>query len=367
MTDKRRSLEEVLATSHLPALDGLRAVSVFVVMTYHFWEGRIPGDLGVSTFFVLSGFLITWLLLQEWRQDGSISVKNFYFRRTLRIFPAYYCFLAFSFAQEYVRGYYWTPGLVESGLFYGVNYYNAFNGHPSTAIAHAWSLAIEEQFYLLWPMLFLFLSRKGTKAMAWTLAGIIGVVVLWRSFLYLELHAPAAYVYNAFDTRFDNIALGCLIAVCVEWNWFRVFASALAYRMFLPIVTVALLLVSRQGGSTAYHYSLGFSVDAVLIAAFILQMLQLYQYRLWSWLELPIIRYLGYISYPLYLYHTFGFGVGRRASALPLYGQFLVGVFVSVAMASASYRLIERPFLKLKLRRGRPLGKLVVRGTEVPA
>jgi peptidoglycan/LPS O-acetylase OafA/YrhL len=365
MTDKRRSLEEVLATSHLPALDGLRAVSVFVVMTYHFWEGRIPGDLGVSTFFVLSGFLITWLLLQESRQQGFISFKNFYIRRTLRIFPAYYFFLVFSFTQEYVRGYYWSPGLLESGLFYVVNYYNAMNGHPSTAIAHAWSLAIEEQFYLLWPMLFLFLSRKGTKAMAWTLLGITGGVVMWRSFLFLGLNASNAYVYNAFDTRFDNIALGCLIAVCLEWNWFRLVAKASAYWTVLPILTIAFLLWSRIGGSSAYHYSLGFTVDAVLIAVFILQMLQLYQYRLWSWLELPIIRYLGYISYPLYLYHTFGFGVGRRASALPLYGQFLLGVFVSVAMASASYRLIERPFLKLKLRRGRPLGKLV-HGTEVP-
>ena len=120
-------------------------------MVYHFGIDAVPGDLGVSAFFVLSGFLITWLLLKEYRDTGTISLRRFYTRRMLRIFPAYYVFVAASFAIDTVRGDHWRPGLGLSALLYVVNYYNAFQGHPATSIAHAWSLGIEEQFYLLWP------------------------------------------------------------------------------------------------------------------------------------------------------------------------------------------------------------------------
>src|SRR6267378_3170255 len=150
-----------LADRHLPALDGLRAIAVFTVIVYHFGIHTVPGDLGVSAFFVLSGFLITWLLLKEQRATGTVSTRQFYTRRVLRIFPAYYVFLAASFAVDYARGQQWPPGLRLSGLFYVVNYYNAFHGHNAGSISHAWSLGIEEQFYLLWPMLFLVLLRGG--------------------------------------------------------------------------------------------------------------------------------------------------------------------------------------------------------------
>src|SRR2546426_2623171 len=137
-------LTKVLAQQHLPALDGLRAVSVFTVMVYHFGFIRVPGDLGVSAFFVLSGFLITWLLLKEDRATGDVSLTRFYVRRVLRIFPAYYAFLAVSFVIDYMRHDPWSPALSTSAIFYVVNYFNALYGHPSTSIAHAWSLAIEE-------------------------------------------------------------------------------------------------------------------------------------------------------------------------------------------------------------------------------
>lgn len=105
-------LGAILRRRHLPALDGLRAVAVFVVITYHFFGGPIPGNLGVSAFFVLSGFLITWLLLKEYDADGTISLRNFYTRRVLRIFPAYYFFVAVSFLIDCDRDA--VPGLEEA-------------------------------------------------------------------------------------------------------------------------------------------------------------------------------------------------------------------------------------------------------------
>src|SRR6266705_6713745 len=224
--------------THLPALDGLRAVAVGVVMVYHFGINAVPGDLGVSAFFVLSGFLITWLLLKEHRATGSMSLRQFYTRRVLRIFPAYYAFIALTYAGDHVRGQAWPPGLAPSALVYLVNYFNALNGHPTTSIAHAWSLGIEEQFYLLWPMLLLVLLRGGTRRAAQTLGVVIVAVLLWRTTLYAGFHVGSAYVYNAFDTRFDNLAVGCLLALTANAPAFERVAAGLSRSPLAPLVTL---------------------------------------------------------------------------------------------------------------------------------
>lgn len=349
-TPPPHDLGRVLSQRHLPALDGMRAVAVFTVIAYHAGLDAVPGDLGVSAFFVLSGFLITWLLLKEWRTDESVSLRRFYARRTLRIFPAYYVFLALSFAVDRLRDDPWPDGLAAAAVAYVVNYYNAFHGHPTTSIAHAWSLGVEEQFYLLWPTVFLLLVRRGRRVLLGTVAGLIAAVLLWRSFLFLVGDVGTAYVYNAFDTRFDNLGMGCLLAICVERPWFAAVARAVARNAWLPLVTLGLLVWSRVGVSTAYHYSLGFTVDALLIAIFIVQVLQLHRRALWSWLEHPVVRYLGVISYPLYLYHIWGIGFGHQMGFLPPAFQALAGVLASVLLASGSYFLIERPFLALKRR-----------------
>src|SRR5204862_7360694 len=109
-------------STHLPALDGLRAVAVFTVIVYHFGIAAIPGDLGVSAFFVLSGFLITWLLLQEYDRTHRVSLTRFYLRRTIRIFPAYYVFVGVSLLLDSARGRPWSSGLLASGVFYVMNY-----------------------------------------------------------------------------------------------------------------------------------------------------------------------------------------------------------------------------------------------------
>ncbi len=343
-------LSQVLAGGHLPALDGMRAVAVFIVIAYHGGLGVVPGDLGVSAFFVLSGFLITWLLLREWRADGSVSLRRFYVRRTLRIFPAYYVFLAVSFVLDRIRNDPWPDGLTAAAAGYAVNYYNALHGHPPTAIAHAWSLGVEEQFYLLWPAVFLLLARRGVRVLLPAVAGLVVAVLVWRSFLFLVGGVGTAYVYNAFDTRFDNLGVGCLLAICVERPWFDAVARTVARRVWLPLVTIVLLVWSRVGIGSAYHYSLGFTVNALLIAVLIVQLLQLSRRALWSWLEHPVTRFLGVLSYSLYLYHIWGIGAGHQLRFLPPGLQFLAGVLASIALASGSYFVIERPFLALKRR-----------------
>jgi peptidoglycan/LPS O-acetylase OafA/YrhL len=343
-------LSALLRQRHLPALDGLRAVAVFVVISNHFFGPAIPGDLGVSAFFVLSGFLITWLLLKEYRTAGTVSVRSFYSRRVLRIFPAYYCFIAVSFLIDYIRGHPWDGALGWSGVSYLVNYYNATHGHPATSIAHAWSLAMEEQFYLLWPLVLLTLARRRTGSALAILAVIVAAVAAWRSFLYLDRHVSTAYVYNAFDTRCDELAVGCFLAFCAGQAWFLQFARAVSRFAVLPLVTVILLIISRLGISAAYHYSIGFTLDALLVMVLLVQVLLLHRHPMWAWLQHPVVRYLGTISYPLYLWHAWALGVGRWLHPLPPAGQFIVGVASCIAVATGSYFLIEKPFLTLKKR-----------------
>ncbi|MGE0405714.1 MAG: acyltransferase family protein [Candidatus Korobacteraceae bacterium] len=333
-------LSDLPNARYLPALDGLRAIAVLVVITYHAGFTAVPGDLGVSVFFVLSGFLITWLLLKEEAQNGEISLGNFYIRRTLRIFPAYFAFLAVSYAFDALRGFQWPGGLTWASLTYTVNYYNALHNHPPTAVAHAWSLSIEEQFYLLWPLVFIFTP---SRARAWMLAASITLVAGWRSLLYLHFDVGSAYVYNALDTRFDNLAVGCLLAIlCLQPRFQELLENRSAW---IPLAPVVFLLVSRTMTSPEYHYSVGFTVDALLIAVFLAQIIQ----RPWAWLDFKSVKWLGTLSYPMYLYHIWGLGAAHKLveSSVP---ALLIGTAITTALASASYYFIERPVLSLKSR-----------------
>jgi len=347
----KKDFRGVIAGSHLPALDGLRAVAVFTVVASHSnLPLRIPGDLGVSAFFVLSGFLITRLLVRERERTGEVSIRRFYLRRTMRIFPAYYAFLLLSYALDARAGQLWSNTLLANALTYTVNYFNAFNHHPSTSVAHAWSLAVEEQFYLLWPLAFVILATRGRRALV-TGVGLAALgAVAWRSWLFLGAHVDPSYVYNAFDTRLDNLGVGCLLALAVDYDTVVATAGWVAKRSWFPILTVALLLTSRLAMPESYHYSIGFTVDALLVAILIVQLLQLYRTRLWSWLEWPTVRYLGAISYPIYLYHQWGASVGRRIAGDAHAFEFAAGVMATIVLASGSYYVIERPFLKLKAR-----------------
>jgi peptidoglycan/LPS O-acetylase OafA/YrhL len=351
MTDQNSSFESIIARKRLPALDGLRAVAVLTVILAHSEVAhRVPGDLGVSAFFVLSGFLITRLLLREYDSTGTVSKKQFYLRRTLRIFPAYYAFLLLSYVLDARAGQIWPAERVITAVTYTVNYFNAFNHHPSTSIAHAWSLAVEEQFYLLWPVVFLTLAARGRRAMVIGLTVMGLAAVAWRSWLILHAHVDVSYVYNAFDTRFDNLAVGCLLAVIVDYERCVGAAQILARRAWFPLVTLALLLTSRLAFPPAYHYSIGFTIDAIFVGVLIVQLLQLCKSSLWSWIEWPAARYLGTISYPMYLYHQWGGSFGRLLPGHWHAGEFLAGVVATIALASGSYYVIERPFLKLKRR-----------------
>jgi peptidoglycan/LPS O-acetylase OafA/YrhL/2-polyprenyl-3-methyl-5-hydroxy-6-metoxy-1,4-benzoquinol methylase len=343
-SERANELQSTLAGNDLPILDGYRAIGVIVVMAEHF--GYVgAGGLALTGFFALSGFLITWLLRKEHRATGTVSVRRFYVRRMLRILPAYYVYVVVSLLLLIYLGKQALPyGMVSASLGYVANYYNAFNGHPPGPFAHLWSLAVEEQFYLLWPVLFVLLARRGRKPLAAFLVTSILCVLVWRSAVYL-VSGNIAYVYNAFDTRFDALAVGCLLAVCVEHEKFRWFVATITRWSWLPLVTLA---VAWPFNRPPLRFTLGFTMQAVLIALLLVQLVTLHRSRLWSWVQHPMLRYMGGISYPMYLYHQWGIGLGDKATMLPAPAQFVIGVLATTVAAMASYHFIERPFLRLK-------------------
>ncbi len=343
-------LTTVLASRHLPALDGLRAVAVLMVLVYHFGYDWFPGDLGVTGFFVLSGFLITWLLYQERERTGRVALRAFYMRRTLRIFPAYYAFLLLGLVATILRGRYWGADLLFATTTFMMNYFQAFQVHPGTYAAHMWSLAVEEQFYLIWPVTFLALWRLGRRATGICLSLVIVAVLIWRSLLYLGLDVGAPYVYHAFDTRLDGLAIGCLLAMTLRSPLVVERAHYLARWSWLPAVTFALILLSRTALGDNYHYSLGFTVDPALFALLIVQLFQLHRHSYWSWIGSPLIRYIGRISYPMYLFHPLVLPIGKHLPFVPSPVGLVIGVVLTILVASGSFFFVEQPFLRLKRR-----------------
>jgi len=344
-------LEDVLRRRHLPALDGLRAVAVGIVIVYHAGFGSVSGDLGVTAFFVLSGFLITWLLLKERDRAGTISLRSFYLRRSLRIFPAYFVFVVISFALDFLLGDPWDLKSAISAVTYTINYRNAFFGHVGP-IPHAWSLAVEEQFYLLWPVLLIALSRFD-RLRSGLVAIILGVCA-WRSLLYLGFGVPNYYVYNAFDTRFDSLAIGCLLAVLTRIPAVVQASPRIAANAFYPVPIILLIYISRDLIGPNWHFSLGYTVDSILIAVLIVQLLQLSHTTGWKWLNSRLAVWVGAISYPLYLWHIWGLSIADNLTGtdarLP---NLIVGIGLSLGLASASYYGLEKHFLKLKSRLNR--------------
>ena len=342
-----------LRTSNIPSLDGLRAISVILVVLVHMRVPHVPEVHGVLTFFILSGFLITWLLLKESERTGDVSIRDFYIRRALRIFPAFYVFWILHFGLYLLSRGFPPRGILFDYLaafFYVSDYRMAFT-HVRPVLSHTWSLGVEEQFYLIWPCVFLFFQhdlRKLTKI----LIGIIVAVNIYRMVMFFGVHVPDSRLHVTFDGRADHLFLGCLVAVLLKRGVLNDVWSAITSRMFMPVLTLILLSTSIALGEHfhyVYKYSVGFLLDPFLIAIFLVQVVALGDAWLWKWLNWPVTRYLGRISYPMYLYHGLANDlVLRMLRGRPLWLVAPAAVAGVAAMASVSYFVVEKPFLRLK-------------------
>lgn len=331
--------------NRLPSLDGLRALSIALVLIGHLSGTRgfhrlYPiGDyahLGVVVFFVISGYLITRLLLQEHAKFGRVSLRNFYARRALRLLPAAYTFILCVVLL-------WVAGLIHLSardIWHALTYTVNFEVDRVWYIGHLWSLSVEEQFYLLWPIAFvLLLPRRATwAAFAAFLIGPatrLAMVVLLRGSPIRDL--------EIFPMVADSLATGCLLALTGKWletqNWYlRLFKPVIAIGMLLSVFVINYLM----GWGIVFVF--GTSVINVFLAILIHR--SVYCHRDWfgQFLNYRPVAFIGVLSYSLYLWQQLFI---NRSSASWVCA-FPFNLIFAVAAALASYYLLERPLLGLR-------------------
>jgi peptidoglycan/LPS O-acetylase OafA/YrhL len=347
---------------HFPVLDGLRGIAVLTVMCYHL-ELIVPsihmlskgGFLGVDLFFVLSGFLITSILLKEHDLTGSFSLINFYVRRTLRLVPALWFFLA----AIYLAGNLILPP-TQATLIYGQNnfLYSAIyvmNWHSAAGaltgnLNHIWSLAIEEQFYIIWSLLLFraFRESLSRKQIAVGTTIIVAVLMIQRA-IRAANGAPIEALYYSTDTRIDAILIGCLASMIYCWKFIPLafFRTPSFERIALgsAVLACSIVLIFDHEDTALYF---GFiSLFSISVSIAILWLVTRERTLVHKLLETPSLRWLGQVSYSLYLWHYVFFEFAKsRFDNVPV--QMIVGVSLSLAVAAFSFYLIERPLLNLK-------------------
>ena len=297
------------------------------------------GDLGVRTFFVLSGFLITTLLLRERHATGRISLLEFYIRRAYRIFPAFYAYLIVVATLAAVA---WID-LLPGDLFAAATYTTNFHAERSWWTGHLWSLAVEEQFYIVWPLLLVTLgiARAWRAVLVAIFAAPIVRVVMWS---WLPAHRDL--VDQAFPCVFDALATGCALALVMP-NLVRAerVARLLASRWFWPCVLLGVLPLWIT--NPFVRYGVAMSSANLVIAAIILRCVALPQSATSSVLERRPFVWLGTLSYSLYLWQQLFL---NRHSDLWMH-QFPQNLGFALLAATGCHYLIEQPFLRLSARR----------------
>lgn len=334
--------------SRIPRLDFLRMVSAAIVVFYHSGYEAIPAGFGVLTFFVISGFLITHLLIREKEATGTISFRNFYIRRSLRIFPPFYVYWIIAIAALMLRHakIIWPQAVC--ALLYVNNYYQGLHNYPSSLFSHTWSLGVEEQFYLLWPAAFVvFRNRLG--ALAKGLLFVIPALWIYRAFLYFH-GVSDPYIYTSFETRIDSILVGCLFAILLHINAAPRLMEQLRRPRYLPLTLLALALSIFGGGPLGLLYRdvVGFAIDPLLLIILILQLIETRQA---GWMDSRALVYLGGISYSTYLYQQLV--IPAVTSPLRSFPKPVISLACLVGtwmIASVSYELVEKPTLRLKER-----------------
>jgi peptidoglycan/LPS O-acetylase OafA/YrhL len=317
-----------------PALDGLRGIAVTAVVAYHL-ELAKSGFLGVDVFFVLSGFLITGLVAQEFGRTDNVNLPRFYLRRSLRLYPALVGVVLFCLGVAVVTRREVTA-TVHDGVAALLYVGNLVSLHG--LLDHVWTLALEEQFYLLWPLLLALALRSSRRWRFVPAASLVGLLLV-ADLLTGQNGSLHTYV------RAMGLPLGCVLALSSD-RTFRRFSKM--GPVALAGLLVALLLPLPAWLSTGWPLSIG-----ALLAMPVVPWLVLRPPRA---LVHPLVRWFGLRSYSLYLWHFPLTSLVQHHAPAPLSHplRVAVGAGVSLAAAELSYRLIEQPVLRLRDKPARP-------------
>jgi peptidoglycan/LPS O-acetylase OafA/YrhL len=345
---------ESFASRHVPELDGLRGIAIIAVLIHHeLTPLRMKGGfLGVDLFFVLSGYLITSLLLGEFEKTRSISLRNFYIRRVLRLGPALALYLVACLVVTYqtelisLTRQVW---LIVIALLYSTNWRMAFGWDPvldPTAII--WSLSIEEQFYLVWPILvFGCLALKLKRQFIVGGLGLAILAIIVHRYLLFAGGTDLTRLYYGTDTRADALLVGCLIALMPITVVRIATKRGLKLAGGVSAAGLAFLMIASSFGD-AFLYRGGFTLVAVLAGIVIFVAANSPPRILSVALSWSPLRWFGRISYGLYLWHWL---VVRNTSLYYLgHWEPWARLGIALGVAAASFYFVERPFNRLKKR-----------------
>jgi peptidoglycan/LPS O-acetylase OafA/YrhL len=355
----------------IPSLDGLRALSILLVIIGHArttvphlpfsvrrWVTAIPGNasLGVSIFFVISGFLITHLLLREQHKTGRISLPGFYVRRFFRIMPAYYAFLICLILLPHVHRFHWLKldsySLKMAALFFTDYSPRSFGEW----VGHTWSLSVEEQFYLFWPLL---LALVGRKTGGWVAVGLIVAAPLVRIASWFGLPHESIFWHRIpilLHTRVDSLMFGCATAIFYSAASFqgmvqRAFALRLHWVAFAFVFLLSPYLevwsepsVKMVAPPAKYLVLAGYSLEGVGILLLLVWAIQNVEHPVGRVLNWKPVVHLGLISYSLYLWQQVFLVAGNPTWT----GKFPLNLLCTIAAAEFSYFAIEKIFLRLR-------------------
>lgn len=347
---------------HIPSLDGLRAIAFLLVFTAHSGLGHIipGGSFGVTIFFFMSGYLITTLLRKEYERRGAINFRRFYLRRWLRILPPLYLVLGLALLAVALG---WLPqsleqldpGALIAQIFHFSNYWIAFKGYDGQILGTdvLWALAVEEQFYLLFPLFYALLCRLqwSSKQQAWTFWGLCLLVLAWRCVLVFGFHVPEDRTYMGLDTRMDSILFGCALAVHsnpaldpVHSSWSNRVWKWVWLPLGLGLLAGTLLIKLPEFRDTARYSLQGIALYPVFITA-----IRFPQWGVFRLLNYRLLCWVGVISYGLYLTHrTIAYILLGQWPQLPLFAHVALMFALSLGISGLIYVGLEQPITRLK-------------------
>jgi peptidoglycan/LPS O-acetylase OafA/YrhL len=385
---------QISRVPYLPGLDGLRALAVVAVIVYHANKEWLHGGfLGVEVFFVISGYLITLLLIGEHERHGDINLRQFWLRRFRRLLPALFVMmglLAIYLAVGFTRARGQVRGDFLGGIFYGSNWYQIWVGQGYTAanafvpLRHLWSLAVEEQFYLIWPLVMIAILRGGRERLPRVALWLFGIAVAVTIAVAVLFHpgdmatecgpdATAGYwniagrcistndaLYLSTFTRSTGLLLGAAFAMV--WRPMAIMRGPLRRRSgmldLVGVVGIGLVAVMTwKIFLSDFGRDFGVRFDPWLFRGGLfftgvatLMMIAAVTHRdsrLGRLLGNPVINWVGTRSYGLYLYHWPIFQIIRREAGAALsLGEFVGAMVIAGALTEASYRLVETPIRK---------------------
>jgi peptidoglycan/LPS O-acetylase OafA/YrhL len=343
---------------NIPSLDGLRCIAIIPVYLSHALmtvrlPNFIPGNFGVTLFFFLSGYLITTLLRLEMERTGTVNFRLFYVRRALRIFPTSYLVLGLAALHGLYLGIS-DPWWLLGQMLHLTNFQVIAGGWDAPIAPHTsifWSLAVEEHFYLVFPLLFLVLARLNSRAhRAGMLLALCALVFLWRCWLIFVMNVSYDRTYVGTDTRIDSILFGCVLAL---WgnpalDSTRISESTWKY-ILLPLSIVGILLTYAVP-ARAFRETFGYSVQGLCLFSIFIAAVRYPNWGLMRALNLRWVRWIGALSFSIYLIHPSVLELTQVMVGNALTILVPTAMVLTVAISAALYYGVELPVRRLRKR-----------------